>query len=173
MTLSFKTGLLAAQSHAQSGRFPDMLATCQHIIQTHSEDVDALLNVGTLLLSFGYLTRARECFERVGMLAPNDLRAVLDLANLARDTGEHAQSLRLYADLQALQPNNSVIRRNCLVSQEYDPSVSDAQRLQQARAWGDWAIEQAGGWRSRPLPPWLLAAPCALATSPPISASTP
>ena len=155
----WKTSLALAQSQAQRARFPDMLATCQHIIQTHSDDVDALLNVGTLLLSFGYLTRARECFERVGILAPNDLRPVVNLANLTRDNGDHAQSLRLYADLQALQPNNSVIRRNCLVSQEYDPSVSDAQRLQQARAWGDWAIAQAGGWRSRPLPPLFVGRP--------------
>jgi protein O-GlcNAc transferase len=43
-----------------------------------------------------------------------------------------------------------VIRRNALVSLEYDPEVSDAERLAQARAWGAWAIARAGGPRPRP-----------------------
>lgn len=128
-----------------------MLATCQQIVEAHSNDVDALLDVGALLLNFGYLTRARDCFERVRVLAPNDLRPVVNLANLARDTGNHAESQSLYSALQAAQPNHPVIRRNFLVGQEYDPSVSDSERLQHARAWGEWAIAQAGGWRPRPI----------------------
>ena len=153
------SSLQQAQIHAQAGRFPELLATCRQLVEACSDDVDALLDVGALLLHCGYLARASECFERVRVLAPNDLRPVLNLANVARDAGDHAQSRRLYAALQAAQPNHPVIRRNGLVCQEYDPSVSDAERLQQARAWGDWAIAQAGGARPRPPLSWAAARP--------------
>ena len=104
MHLSLKTRLQQAQAHAQCARFPEMLAVCQGIVEAYSDDVDALLDIGALLLSFGYLTRARECFERVRMLAPNDLRPVVNLANIAHDTGDHAKSLRLYTALHVAQP---------------------------------------------------------------------
>ena len=146
----WQTDLSLAQSQAQSAHFPEMLGTCQQIVAAHSGDINALLDVGALLLNFGYLARARECFEGAQLLAPQDLRAVMNLANLARDGGDHATAQRLYEALQVAQPNNPVIRRNALVSQEYNPAVTDVQRLANACAWGDWAIAQAGGWQARP-----------------------
>jgi protein O-GlcNAc transferase len=148
--MPFKTLLQTAQTQAQTGRFTDMLATCQQLIEAGHDDGAALLDVGTLLLNFGYLSRARSCFARARALAPNDLRPLVNLANLARDAGDHAQARQLYGALQTALPNHPVIRRNALVSQEYDPAVPDAERLQQARDWGEWAVAQAGGWRPRP-----------------------
>jgi len=55
----WQTGLSLAQSQAQAALFPDMLGTCQQILVAHSGDVNALLDVGVLLLNFGYLARAR------------------------------------------------------------------------------------------------------------------
>lgn len=146
----WQSSLSLAQSQAQVAHFPEMLGTCQQIVEVHSGDANALLDVGALLLNFGYLARARDCFERVQLLAPHDLRPPMNLANLARDSGDHATAQRLYEALQLAQPNNPVIRRNALVSQEYNPAVTDAQRLANACAWGDWAIAQAGGWQARP-----------------------
>jgi predicted O-linked N-acetylglucosamine transferase (SPINDLY family) len=146
----WQSSLSLAQSQAQAAHFPEMLGTCQQILAAHSGDVNALLDVGVLLLNFGYLARARECFEGAQLLAPQDLRAPMNLANLARDGGDHATAQRLYEALQVAQPNNPVIRRNALVSQEYNPAVTDAQRLANACAWGDWAIARAGGWQARP-----------------------
>ena len=146
----WQSSLSLAQSQAQVAHFPEMLGTCQQIVEVHSGDANALLDVGALLLNFGYLARARDCFERVQLLAPHDLRAQMNLANLARDGGDHATAQHLYEALQLAQPNNPVIRRNALVSQEYNPAVTDAQRLANACAWGDWAIAQAGGWQARP-----------------------
>ncbi|CAK0756918.1 protein O-GlcNAc transferase [Gammaproteobacteria bacterium] len=145
-----ETLLRAAQTHAQSGQFPEMLAVCQQIVATQCHDINALLDVGSLLLNFGFLAFARECFDRARILAPSDLRAVVNLANLARDEGNHPESRRLYAVLLERLPNHPVIRRNALVSLEYDPVVSDADRLRQAKAWGEWAIHQAGSERPRP-----------------------
>ena len=146
----WQSSLSLAQSQAQAAHFPEMLGTCQQIVEVHSGDANALLDVGALLLNFGYLARARDCFERVQLLAPHDLRPPMNLANLARDSGDHATAQRLYEALQLAQPNSPVIRRNALVSQEYNPGVTDAQRLANACAWGDWAIAQAGGWQARP-----------------------
>ena len=146
----WQSSLGFAQSQAQAAHFPEMLGTCQQIVEAHSGDANALLDVGALLLNFGYLARARDCFERVQLLAPHDLRPPMNLANLARDSGDHATAQRLYEALQLAQPNSPVIRRNALVSQEYNPAVTDAQRLANACAWGDWAIAQAGGWQARP-----------------------
>lgn len=146
----WQSSLSLAQSQAQVAHFPEMLITCQQIVEVHSGDANALLDVGALLLNFGYIARARDCFERVQLLAPHDLRAQMNLANLARDGVDHATAQHLYEALQLAQPNNPVIRRNALVSQEYNPAVTDAQRLANACAWGDWAIAQAGGWQARP-----------------------
>ena len=124
-----------ARAHAQTGQFAEMLVLCQQIVDTQDNDVDALLDVGALLSNFGYLTRARECYARVCDLASNDLRPRLSLANLAHNAANHAESRRLYSALQIALPNHPVIRRNALLSQEYDPDVPDAERFEQARKW--------------------------------------
>ena len=56
----------------------------------------------------------------------------------------------MYKTLQDRLPNQPVIRRNLLTSLEYDPEVSPLDCLAQAKAWGDWVIEQIGGLRQRP-----------------------
>lgn len=127
-----------------------MLAACRQIIETHGGNADAQLDVGVLLLNFGFLTHARECFEQAHMLAPTDLRAQVNLANLARDGGDHAQSHRLYAALLQRLPNHPLIRRNALVSLEYDPAAADAERFARAQDWGEWALVRAGGVIPRP-----------------------
>ncbi len=136
MNMTVKSQIKQARTYAQSARCQEMLAVCQQITDNHSDDVDALLDVGVLLLNFGYMSRARACFERARSIAPKDLRPVVNMANLARDAGDHTEARRLYAELQIALPNHPVIRRNFLVSQEYDPLISDQQRLQYARAVG-------------------------------------
>jgi protein O-GlcNAc transferase len=144
------SSLLVAGSHAQAGRIPEMLAACRQILDEAGGRADTQLNVGALLSGFGFLSQARDCFQRARVLAPNDLSPVVNLANLARDAGDHAESRRIYAALLECLPDHPVIRRNLLASLEYDPAASDAERLAAARAWGDWATAQARGPRPRP-----------------------
>ena len=143
-----KTDLRQVQQFAQSGRFPEMLVACQKIIA--NDNLDTLLDIGVLLFNFGFLTVARECFYRARRLAPNDLRPLVNLANLAREAGNHAKSQHLYGELLERLPDQPVIRRNVLASLEYDNDVTDAERLAHAQAWGRWAIAKAGGERPRP-----------------------
>mgnify|MGYP001586770966 CR=1 FL=1 len=148
--LNFTKQIQYAQAYAQAGRFDACLGTCQQIVDAHGNSLDALLSVGALLLNFGFLGAARQCFVRTRTLAPNDLRPLVNLANLARDAGDHAESRRLYTALLDQFPDHPVIRRNALVSLEYDHEVSQAERLAQAKAWGEWAIAKAGGPYPRP-----------------------
>lgn len=139
-----------ADAHAQAGRFPEMLAICEELLASGDADLATLHEVGVLLSNFGFLSRARACFARAHALDPAGPRAVVGLANLARECGDHAESRQLYAGLRERFHNHPVIRRNALVSLEYDPAASDFDRLAQARAWGEWAITRVGGHRPRP-----------------------
>lgn len=125
-----------------------MLAACKSVLASSSYDVDALLDVGALLSSYGFLGDGRACYKKAQTLAPTDLRAKVNLANLARDAGEHAEARRLYTELLRQLPDHPLIHRNALTSMEYDPKVSDVERLANAKKWG--ALACAGGARLRP-----------------------
>ncbi|NCD15070.1 MAG: methyltransferase domain-containing protein [Bacteroidia bacterium] len=142
--------LQAAQQHAQRGRFPQMLAECQSVLETEDIQPASLLGVGVLLFNFGFLSQAQVCFEKAWTLSPNDLIPTINLANVARDMGNHAEARALYSKLLAQLPDHPVIRRNALTSLEYDPEVTDSERIFHAQAWGQWAIARSGGFRPRP-----------------------
>ena len=147
---SWPSLLAQAQQLASQACFDDCMVICQRIVNSHLNNADALLSVGSLLLSFGFLTAAHKCFVQACTVAPNDLRPIVNLANLAREAGDHSESRRLYTHLLERIPNKPLIRRNALLSLEYDPDASAEERLSQARAWGDWAIASTGGPRKRP-----------------------
>ena len=146
----WKTLLAMGISQANSADFIKMVAICEKIIAEHPDDPAALLDVGTLLLNFGFISRAKDCFKQVLDWNPQIWQAQLNLANAARDAAQHPVALDLYSHLQNKQPNQPMIRRNVLVSQQYNPNLSNADLLAQALAWGEWAITQANGPHSRP-----------------------
>jgi len=142
--------LAKASAKAQVADFASMRDTCALIAEQYGQDASALVDVGTLLLNFGYINDARNFLAQAEVLCPHNISAKLNLANAARDSGDHALSNDLYLSLLEAHPHNPVIRRNVLVSQQYHPEVNDVDALKLARAWGDWAIDQAGGPRLRP-----------------------
>ncbi len=143
--------LSVARELALHGRFTEMLDVCRQIIESPGESPTMVLEVGQLLHSFGYLTLAKKCFEQAYAQAPGDMGALVNLANLANDAGDHAESRRWYGILLERLPDDPIIRRNVLTVMEYDPSATGAERLAHAKAWGRWAIARAGGERPRPL----------------------
>ena len=142
--------LSEARQHAEAGRFEDFLNYCRDIGELHPHDLNTQLDIGVLLSTYGFLAAARVSYERAQAIAPSDLRATINLANLAREAGDHGEARRNYADLLARLPDHPIIRRNALTSLEYDPEVTDTERHTQAKAWGEWAITQAGGPQPRP-----------------------
>ena len=154
-----ETLLNKAQAHAQAARFPEFLALCSQITTASQDDLAALLDVGSLLSNFGFSTPAHASFERARVIAPEDLRAVVNLANLARDRGDHSRARFLYDSLLKSLPNKPVIQRNAVISLEYDPNASDKNRLAAACAWGEWAISRAGSPIRRPVVQSLVSRP--------------
>jgi protein O-GlcNAc transferase len=144
--------LKRARVLAQRGDFPRFLETCDQLRQhcQTREHIRDLLDTGTLLLQAGFLTRASECFEHVLSLMPGHRAAAINLANVAREAGRHAEARAQYDALLVRFPDDPVLRRNALLSLEYDPAASDSERLAQARAWGQWAAQRAGGPFTRP-----------------------
>ncbi len=112
-----------------------MLVTCQQIIDTHCGNADALLDVGTLLLNFGFLTRARECFERVCELAPTDPRPLVNLANTLQAAARIDEAIAAYRKVLPLArpPLSHRIASNYLIALQYHPDYSGGQ-LRQAAA---------------------------------------
>lgn len=126
-----------------------MCSRCE-LLLNNTEDVEQLLDIGALFLAYGFLSQARDVYTRAQRLNPTDLRVSANLANVARDAGQHAEAQRLYTGLLREMPNHPALRRNALTGLEYDPEVTDEDRLAQAQAWGNWAIARAGGARPRP-----------------------
>jgi hypothetical protein len=142
--------LAQAYSRVQAVDFIGVQKICAQIIYEYKDNPIALLDVGSLLLNIGFISNARKCFERVTAINCNEFRADLNLANCARDGGDHKLANDLYLKLQRQQPNDPIVRRNVLISQQYNPEISDLERIGHAKAWGEWAITQAGGPRPRP-----------------------
>lgn len=69
----------------------------------------------------------------------DDLATLARLAQAAHDAADHEQARALYQQLCRQHPDNPIIRRNELVSLEYDPTATPQARLQKALAWGAWA----------------------------------
>ena len=151
-----------ARQQAEAGRFAEFRVLCQRLAADSLADLATQLDVGALLSSYGLLSDARACYERAQAIAPTDRRALVNLANLAREAGDHGEARRLYTDVLNVLPDHPIIRRNALTSLEYDPEVPDAERLAQAKAWGVWAIARAGGTRPRPALPPLMDRPLRL-----------
>ena len=119
---------------ASTGQHDALLATCQRILDgTHSQDVNALLDVAALLLGSRHVSPAQTCLQQAIRLAPQDYRAHVNLANLYREIGEHRASRQLYQQLVHVLPDHPLIRRNALVSLEYDPDASPAVRRTMAQ----------------------------------------
>ena len=75
------------------------------------------------------------------------------------EIGEHRASRQLYQQLVHVLPDHPLIRRNALVSLEYDPDASPAVRRTMAQLWGEWAQARVGGRQPRPPAPALNGRP--------------
>lgn len=148
--LDGKINLRQAHIYARAAHFAEMRGVCLQLIERSARDDAALLDIGVLLADYGFLADARYCYELVLGLNPEDLRAQVNLANIARDAGAHGEASCRYAELLQRLPEHPVIRRNALTGLEYNPDALDVERVARAKSWGAWAASRAGGTRPRP-----------------------
>lgn len=122
-----------AEAHAGCLALGDAAVSKSHFLQ--------LLDIGSLLMDAGFLSDAGRYFDAAHGLRPNDMRPFANLANMARDMGSTARCTALYRQALALAPNHVVMRRNLLISQEYDDGISHADKKAAAQAWGQWVTD--------------------------------
>jgi protein O-GlcNAc transferase len=140
---------LHARTAAAQGRFAELEQIGLQLQQAWAGQAAPLLQLGIVWKQSGFLNHAQDCFDQGCTLSPHNLTAMANLASLASDRGQHDLSRQLYQELLALAPDNLNIRRNALLSMEYDLNASPAERLQAARNWGQRAMAAA---QSHPLP---------------------
>ena len=92
MSSYFSAGLQQARVHAQAGRFDALKAWAATVLEQEQANAAALLDVGVLLFNFGFSTQAQVCFAKAQALAPDDLRPIVNQANVARDWGDPESS---------------------------------------------------------------------------------
>lgn len=70
-----------------------------------------------------------------------DANTLIQQAQMAYDHADHATARNCYAALCQQYPDNPVVRRNLLVSLEYDAAATPQQRLAKALEWGHWITD--------------------------------
>ncbi|MEO5344378.1 MAG: hypothetical protein H7842_13795, partial [Gammaproteobacteria bacterium SHHR-1] len=100
-----------AQTQAARADFTGLQTLYPQLSADPAVTPNDLLDAGALLAQFGFLRQAQSCYQHALDQDPQDLRPQVNLANLARDRGEHARSRQAYAELQQHYPDHPVIRR--------------------------------------------------------------
>jgi protein O-GlcNAc transferase len=127
-----------AERLASRGKTHEMLYVLEELFDANSNNTDLANRIGNQLLGIGHLSKATEYFKRALNLDPANIIAHTGLAQVAHDAGRHDEARQSYEALLKQYPDNPVIRRNALLSAEYDPSLSDEERFKKALAWGTW-----------------------------------
>lgn len=113
---------------------------------------DALLTLGKYFLEFGYCSDAELCFKEAAALRANDVRPLLNLANVYTQWGDHAKARGIYEALIQHGSTHAVVRRGLILCNEYDSTASVEMRGNAVSEWTDWT-RQLTGEPSIPRPP--------------------
>jgi tetratricopeptide (TPR) repeat protein len=71
-----------AEEYRREGRFDDAVATCATGLRRHPSYLSAHVTLGRALVATGQIDQARQSFEHVLQLAPENLAAIRGLAEL-------------------------------------------------------------------------------------------
>ena len=134
---------LHARVAAAQGDFATMQQLGLQLHQDWANDANRLLQLGKLWQQSGFLAHAQHCFDRAHALAPADVAPLAGLARVATDRAQHALASALYQQLLQAAPHNLAIRRNALLSMEYDLDATPAARKKAAVDWAHQAKAQA------------------------------
>ena len=141
--------MIALSFLASSGRHSEVLEIARELVASAGENPAILNSIGAKLLDYGYVSSAEHCFEKALSVDPKNDEAQLNLASCKHAIGNHADCLAIQSQLLTECPNNPALRRNYLLSQEYDPQTLDTERYSSALDWGRWAMSLVGN-RERP-----------------------
>jgi predicted O-linked N-acetylglucosamine transferase (SPINDLY family) len=141
---NFQNQIIALSFLASSGRHSEVLEIARELIESAGDNLTVLNSTGAKLLDFGYVSSAENCFKKALLIDSENYEAQLNLGNCKHAVGNHIDCLNIQTQLLARYPNNPALRRNFLLSQEYDPRASDQERYRSAVAWGQWVTDSVG-----------------------------
>ena len=95
-----------AQRLIARGQRDEGLNLIANYAETHARDYNALVAAGETFATAGKSRDARDYFDRAAQFAPERDEALLGLARLARQQGKHRDSLALYEDVVARNPES-------------------------------------------------------------------
>jgi len=119
--------IIALSFLASAGRHLEVLETAKELVESAGENIAVLNSIGAKLLDYGYVSSAEDCFKKALLIDPKNYEALLNLANCKHAVGNHADCLTIQSQLLTEYPNNPALRRNYLLSQEYDPQTLDSE----------------------------------------------
>lgn len=112
-----------ADAYRKAARFEEALRLCREGIALHPRYSSAYVILGKIHLERGEDQLAREAFEHVLTLDPQNLLALRHLALQAEQRGDHAQALRCWEQIAAADPEAQDARDH-LASSSAEPRAS-------------------------------------------------
>ena len=131
------------------GQGADAIATQRQALALDPGAIPVLNNLGNALIAHGHPEEALAQYRRAIVLAPDDPQARYNLARGLRQLGRFDEALDHFRQLVARDPDNFGARSDLLFVQNYMDCRSDADLLDDARAFGVQAAAKARpytGW---------------------------
>ena len=135
----------------QLGREADARESYRQAIAANPEHLEARLNLAVSCAGIGEVSLARQELDALLERQPGFVPALNNLAALQQDTGQTEAALATLRLAAERQPDLPQPRSNLLMGMQYHPAAAQAELLNHARAWGEWASARAAG-RELPLP---------------------
>ncbi|MDQ2820043.1 MAG: tetratricopeptide repeat protein [Pseudomonadota bacterium] len=132
------------------GQGVDAIAAYKQALVLDPGAIPVLNNLGNALIANSHPDEALAHYRRAIVLAPNDPQARYNLARALRQLGRFDEALDHFRQLVARDPNDFAARSDMLFVQNYMDYRSDADLLDDARAFGIQAALAA-----RPYAAWL------------------
>jgi protein O-GlcNAc transferase len=143
---SFRTALAIkadyAEAHYNLGntfeeldQLGDAVASFHKALAIKPDYVEAHTNLGAALFDQGKLVRAVERYHQALAIAPDYAAAHSNLGNALKGLGRLEEAAACYRKALAIKPGYAEARSNLVFTLGYDPEVSGADILQEAKQW--------------------------------------
>ena len=128
---------LRAQVLARDRNYSELIELSERFY-AEKTDLASLQDLGNVLLSSGLNSQAAQLFRKAYELDPKNLASLVGFANSVKDILYQEEALKVYRFLHSQLPEHLLIWRNLLLAMEYAPFVTDQERFEYAKRWGDW-----------------------------------
>ncbi|MBM3349937.1 MAG: hypothetical protein FJY58_09635 [Betaproteobacteria bacterium] len=133
---------LRAQNLARDRNYPELMRLSEHYY-AEKTDCESLRDLANTLLGSGLNSQAAQLYKKAYELDPKNLASLIGFSNSLKDILHQEEALRIYRFLHEQLPKNFLIWRNLLLAMEYANFVTDQERFEYAKRWGQWQQQWA------------------------------